>query len=234
MAELRIGLVGTGRMGSALVTAINADPTASCSTILSRTAGPVPGRTGDTTEFVAACDVVIDFSTPERLRAVAEACAAVGRPLVSGTTGLDAEVQAALHTAAQRIPIVYAANMSIGINLLLYLVENTADKLPHSWHVHIEETHHRHKRDAPSGTALALGSAVERLRGAGTVEYTSHREGEAVGQHEVRFESAGERIVLGHEALDRGIFATGALRAAHWVVRKPPGLYGMAGVLGLE
>lgn len=234
MTHLRIGLVGTGRMSTALVVAINADPAVSCSAILSRAAGPEPGRTDDVAAFVAACDVVIDFSTPERLRAVAEHCASAGRALVSGTTGLDPATQDALNEAARQVPVVHAANMSIGINLLLYLVENTANKLPDEWRVHIEETHHQHKRDAPSGTALALGAVVERLRGPATVDYTSHREGEAIGQHEVRFESAGERLLLGHEALDRGIFATGALRAAHWVVQQPPGLYGMAGVLGLE
>lgn len=234
MAKIRVGLVGTGRMGTALIDAINADPAASCSTILSRSPGPEPGRTDDIVAFAAACDVVIDFSTPERLFVIARHCAAVGRPLVSGTTGLDAAAQEAVHSAARNIPIVHAANMSIGINFLQYLIENTVQKLPDNWRVSIEETHHQHKRDAPSGTALALGAVVERLRGPGTVDYTSHREGEVIGRHEVCFGSTGERLVLGHEALDRGIFATGALRAAHWVVRQPPGLYGMAGVLGLE
>lgn len=234
MPALRVGIVGTGRMGTALVAAAAATPDFTVSAILSRTPGPEAGRTGDVATFVASCDVVVDFSTPGSLRMVAQACASAGRPLVSGTTGLEAQTQAVLVAAAQKVPLVHAANMSIGVNLLLHLVEKTGQVLGNEWRVLIEETHHQHKRDAPSGTALALGHAVEAQRGPGTVDYASHREGEVIGRHEVRFENPGERVILGHEALDRGIFASGAVRAAQWVVRQPPGLYGMAGVLGLE
>lgn len=223
-AVLRVGLAGAGgRMGMAVRRAIeDAEGFELAGTL---------ARGGNLGSLIARCDVVVDFSRPELLAVLAPACAEAGRPLVSGTTGLDDSVRNALSGAAERVPVVHAPNMSIGVNILLYLVEKTSETLSPDWRASIEETHHVHKRDAPSGTALGLGAAIERTR---AVEYTVHREGEAVGHHVVRFDGPGERLALSHEALDRGIFAEGALRAARWVVSRPPGLYGMDRVLGLE
>jgi 4-hydroxy-tetrahydrodipicolinate reductase len=222
-----VGLVGAdGRMGQALKAAIESDPGFALGATLAR---------GDRIEpFLAACAVVIDFSSPARLSEVAAACGVAGRPLVSGTTGLDEAAHQALAQAATGAPMVYAPNMSVGVNLLMHLVEKISETIDASWHTTIHETHHIHKKDAPSGTALGLGALIERHRGADSVDYKVVREGEAIGHHRVVFDQGGERLVLEHEALDRGIFALGALRAARWVLDQPPGLYGMDGVLGLE
>lgn len=222
-----VGLVGAdGRMGQALQAAIATDPAFSL--------GATLARGGRIEPFLAACTVVIDFSSPARLAEVAVACGAAGRPLVSGTTGLDEPAREALEQAAAGAPVVHAPNMSVGVNLLMHLVEKASETIDKSWQATIHETHHIHKKDAPSGTALGLGALIERHRGAGSVDYQVVREGEAVGHHRVVFDQGGERLVLEHEALDRGIFALGALRAARWVLDQPPGLYGMDGVLGLE
>ena len=227
MAELRIGLVGaTGRMGRAVLLAIESTP--------GMVLGHAQGRGTGFTELLMASDVIIDFSSPGHLMDLAEACAEAGKPLVSGTTGLDDAQRRALAAAGQKTAIVFAPNMSIGINIIAYLVDKTSEILNKNWKVSIFEAHHVHKKDAPSGTALRLGEVVEFRHGKGSVNYEVVREGETIGHHRVCFNGPGERIVLEHEATDRGIFATGALKAAVWVVDQPPGLYGMADVLGLK
>jgi len=207
----------------------------------------------DAARVVQAADVVIEFSTPEASIAHAGLVAEHGRAQVIGTTGLSDTEAAALARAAERAPIVWAPNMSLGVNLLLGLAEQVARALgPDAFDAEILEMHHRHKVDAPSGTALALGEAVARgrgvalervaarardgytgARGSGDIGFAVLRGGDAVGEHAVIFAGAGERIELGHRATDRRIFARGAVHAARWAVGKPPGLYGMADVLGL-
>jgi 4-hydroxy-tetrahydrodipicolinate reductase len=194
------------------------------------------------------CDVVIDFSQPPALQA---ALPWLGpRALVSGTTGLPAELLVALDEQARRAPVLWAANFSVGVTLLLELARQAARALPDA-DVEIVETHHRHKKDAPSGTALALGQAVAAGRGEslslvhgregqvgerprGPIGMHALRGGDVVGEHTVWLLSEGERISLGHHASSRATFAAGAVRAARFVAGRPAGRYQLREVLGLS
>jgi 4-hydroxy-tetrahydrodipicolinate reductase len=208
---------------------------------------------GDNAEkIIRDSDVVIDFTVPAATATLAALAARSGRAMVVGTTGLSADEATAVRRAASAIPIVWAPNMSLGINLLLGLVEEVAHRLGSDWDVEIMEMHHRGKVDAPSGTALALGRAAAAGRGteleevqqrgrdgitgprrAGDIGFAALRGGDAVGDHFVVFAGAGERLELIHRATSRAIYAKGAVRAACWVVGRPPGLYGLKEVLGL-
>jgi len=197
-------------------------------------------------------DVVIDFTSPEAALIHAALAAEYGKALVLGTTGLSEQHFAALAVAARKVPVVQSPNMSLGVNLLLGLVEQAAARLGNSFDAEILEMHHRHKVDAPSGTALALGRAVAAGRGVdhdevavrsrdgytgaretGAIGYAVLRGGDVVGDHTVIFADDGERLELSHRASGRHIFAAGAVRAAMWTRDRPPGLYGMRDVLGL-
>lgn len=210
---------------------------------------PVRASLGEALAETAA-DAVIDFSSPEACVAAAREAAERGLPFVSGTTGLGDADFAALREAAGRIPLLHAPNMSVGIQLLLRLVEEAARALGPGFDVEITEAHHRHKKDAPSGTALRLAETVaaalgrdlaeearygrEGMVGARTAEeigILALRGGDVVGEHTVHFFGEGERIELTHRASSRAAFATGALRAAKWIVGKAPGLYGMRDVV---
>ena len=197
---------------------------------------------------LGACDAVIDFSSPAALHAalphLPDGCA-----LVSGTTGLDAGADAEVATAARRLAVLRSGNFSMGINLLLRLAGQAAASLGDGWDVEVLEMHHRHKVDAPSGTALMLGEAVANGRGVALDDVAAHdrtgarrpgdigfavlRGGGVYGDHEVRLVSDSEIITLGHSALNRDVFAQGALSATDWLVGQGPGLYGMNDVLGL-
>jgi 4-hydroxy-tetrahydrodipicolinate reductase len=198
----------------------------------------------------ATCDVLVEFTTPPGAAHWARWCGAAGVPLVSGTTGLGDEVKAALQHAAERVPVLWSANMSIGVNLLLGLVAQVAARLGEAWDVEITETHHRHKVDAPSGTAKMLLAEIARVRGHAAEEIASYgrhgqcgpraagqvgvhaiRMGEVVGEHEVSFASANETLTLRHRASSRDAFAAGALAAARWIIGKPAGYYTMGDVL---
>lgn len=205
-------------------------------------------------EALAVAAVVVDFTTPEASLALAERCAARGGPaLVIGSTGFDAGGDARLRAAAERVAIVRSGNFSLGVNLLLGLVEQAARALPaHEYDVEVLEAHHRRKVDAPSGTALMLGEAAARGRGAaladlavrvrdgltgprerGAIGFAVSRGGGIVGEHSVVLAAEDEIITLSHSARDRALFARGALTAAAWVAGRPPGLYDMQDVLGL-
>ncbi len=197
-------------------------------------------------DLMSDCDCVIDFTTPESTIENIAAAVKAQTALVIGTTGLDNGAEKIIADAAKTIPIVYAANMSVGVNLLLSLVEQAAARLGPQWDIEIFESHHKNKIDAPSGTALALGKAAKAGRGAGDfktdrtgkrvegdIGYAVSRGGDVVGEHMVTFYGAGERLELGHKATDRGLFARGALTAAQWIQKKPAGLYTMRDVLGL-
>lgn len=203
-------------------------------------------------ELAVAFDVLVDFSSPGGAVAAAEQARASGRPLVTGTTGLDDDQKQSLESASKVVPVVAAPNFSVGITLLVDLVERAARGAGADVDVEILEAHHRHKADAPSGTALRLGEAVaaqrreslDRLacfdrrseagaRAPGSIGFASLRAGDIVGEHQVLLAMAGERLELGHRATDRGIFARGALRAVRWTAGREPGLYGMHDVLGL-
>jgi 4-hydroxy-tetrahydrodipicolinate reductase len=259
---LRVVLCGiSGRMGRALATRI-----AQLHDL--RVVGGIDRQDTDTRDagtpvetpesagpLIAGCDVVIDFSAPPFLHDLIRLRAAefAGRALVSGTTGVDAETEAALVDLSRHAALVRAANFGLGVNLLLALVERAARALPmHSWDTEIVEAHHRDKADAPSGTALALGEAVARGRGqaldevrrdgrsgrpgarpAGEIGFHSLRGGAVTGEHRVLFLGTSERIELSHLAESRALFADGALAAARWVAGRAPGRYTMADVLGL-
>lgn len=194
-------------------------------------------------------DVLVDFSAATALPAVLALCTEAARPLVIGTTGHAETSREAMRSAARRIAVLHAANMSLGVNVLLGVVERLAAALGDDVDVEIIESHHRFKADAPSGTALALRDAVLRGRGAadGDVVYGRHglgpprprgqigvhavRGGDVVGEHEVRFVAMGETVSVRHAAHTRDTFARGALAAAAWIVGRPPGLYSMQDVL---
>jgi 4-hydroxy-tetrahydrodipicolinate reductase len=197
-------------------------------------------------------DVVLDFTSPAATAHHAELAAETGTALVAGTTGLEPDHEATIVEAASKAAIVRAANMSVGINLLLALTRRVAATLSSDFDIEVLEIHHRHKVDAPSGTALALGRAAAAGRGVnhddvadrgrdgitgerrrGDIGYAVLRGGNVAGEHSVIFAADNERIELAHKATDRAIFARGALTAAIWLEGKPPGLYSMADVLGL-
>lgn len=167
-------------------------------------------------------DVAIDFSLAEAFDPMLALCVERGAALVSGTTGLDDAQRAAMQAAAARIPLLWAANFSLGVAVLEDLVERAASALP-GWDCDIVEAHHAHKKDAPSGTALALGAAA--TQAGARPRYASLRAGDIVGEHTVQFTTEGERIELVHRAGNRDIFARGALHAATRLGLRPPGLY---------
>jgi 4-hydroxy-tetrahydrodipicolinate reductase len=196
--------------------------------------------------------VAIDFTLPGALEANLRACESAGCPIVIGTTGLGERHIKALESAARQVPVVYARNMSVGVNVFMEFVARAARALGEDYDVEIIEAHHRQKVDAPSGTALAIGERIAEQRGhkldelavrgrdgrtgprvPGTIGFSVLRGGNIVGEHEVRFISPDERLSFRHEAVDRRTFASGALRAAQWVAGRAPGLYSMADVLGL-
>lgn len=198
------------------------------------------------------CDVLIDFSAPAASMQHAELAAVHRKKLVIGTTGLGEVEEAALKAAAQQTAILYAANMSLGVNLLAALVEQAAQRLSDEYDIEIFEAHHRNKVDAPSGTALLLGEAAAKGRGVsldaamvparfgqigarvkGSIGISVFRGGDVVGDHSVTFAGIGERIELSHKASDRALFAKGAVRAARWIQDKEKGLYSMRDVLAL-
>ncbi|MFO1070463.1 MAG: 4-hydroxy-tetrahydrodipicolinate reductase [Geminicoccaceae bacterium] len=209
--------------------------------------------TDDARGVIAGSSAVIEFSTPEASLAHARLCAELGCGHVIGTTGLGADGEAELRALAQRIPIMWAPNMSVGVNLLLGVVRQVAATLDEDYDIEIVEMHHRHKVDAPSGTALALGRAAAAGRGVGpddafvrvrdgvtgprrrgSIGFATLRGGDVVGDHTVMFAGEGERFEITHKASDRVIYARGAVRAARWLSGRTPGLYGMADVLGLR
>jgi 4-hydroxy-tetrahydrodipicolinate reductase len=243
--QLQVAIFGvSGRMGRAVSAAVEESPGVA-----------VKGTTtssGDPAAALRGADVAIEFALPEATAANLAACVAANLPIVIGTTGHDEAQRAQVATAARQIAIVLAPNMSLGVNLLLKLVELTAGKLDASYDIEVFEAHHRNKKDAPSGTALALGAAAAAARGvklSDSAEYARHgageprrqgaigfsvfRGGDVVGDHTVTFAGPGERVELTHRASDRLAFARGAVQAARWVVGRPPGLYSMQDVLGL-
>lgn len=176
-------------------------------------------------------DVLIDFSTPAATTRWAEVCARLRVPMIIGTTGLDDGAQRAIDDAAHHVPIFESANMSVGANLLMRLAAQAAGAMGADLDVEIVESHHRHKRDAPSGTARAIADAIEQspLRRRPTIHST--RLGEEIGRHTVYLATAWERLELTHVATDRDVFADGAVRAAGWIIGKAPGRYGMTDLL---
>jgi 4-hydroxy-tetrahydrodipicolinate reductase len=172
-------------------------------------------------------DVLIDFSLPEGTELAAAWCGRHRVPLLSGVTGLPPAAHAALSLTAEASPVLWSANFSIGVNLLAQFCGRVAAVAGPGATVQIEDIHHQWKKDAPSGTALMLGESIRAQWPTGPVDidYQSRREGEVIGEHRVRFELAGETVILSHAALEREVFARGALAAAAWLARQPAGLY---------
>jgi 4-hydroxy-tetrahydrodipicolinate reductase len=188
----------------------------------------------DLEHVVERADVVVDFSLPEATDSVIAAVSRGGVPLVCGVSGLDDDAMRSLQELGQSVPVVYDRNMSQGVAILTDLVSRAARTLGQEFSIEIHETHHVHKKDAPSGTALKLGEAVAASRPGlrpADIRYESERRGEVPGDHDVIFASATERLVLGHSVTTRQVFADGALRAARWVAGQPPGYYSMRDVL---
>lgn len=269
----RIAVLGAGgRMGKALVRLIVAGGEHQLVGALGEAGDPALGRdagqlagmdplgvclTANLDEALdgagAGSQVVIDFTAPAVTARHAQACAAGGRALVVGTTGLGAAEMTALQAAAARVPVLHARNMSLGITVLTELVRQAATLLGPDFDVEITEAHHRDKKDAPSGTALQLGEAAAAARGRplqdlavygraglaaggrpnGAIGFAAIRAGTIVGEHTVLLAGAEEQLELTHRATDRALFARGALRAAGWLVGKPARLYTLREVLGL-
>ncbi|WP_342657866.1 4-hydroxy-tetrahydrodipicolinate reductase [Sphingomonas sp. NY01] len=239
-----IGIYGSaGRMGRAIADLIEVEG--------ATLAGGADSR-DDPLPLALAADVLVDFSTAGALDAHLAAARTAGTAIVIGTTGLSAQQHAAIDAAAAEIAVLQTGNTSLGVTLLSTLVREAAARLGADWDIEVLEMHHRHKVDAPSGTALLLGEAAAAGRGTslselrvdgraglvgarteGTIGMASLRGGSVVGDHSVIFASEGERIELNHRADARSIFAKGAVRAALWLAGQAPGRYRMGDVLGL-
>lgn len=253
---LAIAIAGAaGRMGRALVACAQADQRFRITGATVRNAAAPEGVSAVTAPDAAAAsaDVWIDFTTPKATLDALNALAATRvRAAIVGATGFAPEHEQQIAAHATRIAIVRSNNFSLGVTLLAALVEQAAQKLGPEWDIEIAEAHHRRKVDAPSGTALLLGEAAAKGRGksldelrlpsheavlgprkAGGIAFSITRAGGIIGEHDVRFAAEHEIVTLSHEALDRAVFADGALAAALWAANRPPGLYSMRDVLGL-
>lgn len=264
----RIAVTGAaGRMGRALIETLHCSPNAELTAAIERSESPFIGAdcgevsglgkngiliAGNLVEVAKQFDVLIDFTTPEASIANTRFCADHHKSIVIGTTGFSSEQQTQLSTLEFCLPMVRAANYSTGVNLCLKLLELAADTLKDEVDIEIVEAHHRHKVDAPSGTALAMGEAIADVLGRNlndvavygregqtgardrqTIGFATIRGGDTVGDHTAMFMADGERLEITHKASSRIAFARGAVRAAVWISGKDKGLYSMRDVLGL-
>ena len=264
----RIAVAGaSGRMGRMLVEAVLASGDCTLSGALDVAGSPALGQdaaaflgratgvtvTSDLHRGLTDADVLIDFTRPQGTLAHLDACRELGVAMVIGTTGFSAEEKASIGAVAQSLPIVMAPNMSVGVNVMLRLLDMAARSLSEGYDIEIVEAHHRHKVDAPSGTALAMGETIARALGrelpdlavyareghtgerpSGSIGFATVRGGDIVGDHTVMFCGTGERIEITHRSASRANYAQGSLRAARFVAGRSAGLYGMADVLGLD
>ncbi len=217
---LKVAVLGAGRMGRQVVQVIDAAADCQIVGVWSRNADTELGALLD------GADVAIDFTLPEATTEIAGAAAQRGVPLVCGVTGLGADADAAIRAATQHIALLYGRNMSPGIAVMSTLLRQAAAALGADFETRIRETHHIHKKDAPSGTAIALREAL----GDDSIDIESRRQGEVVGEHLVRFASAGESLEIAHSVSNRRVFAEGAVAAARWLADKPAGLYRMTDI----
>jgi 4-hydroxy-tetrahydrodipicolinate reductase len=254
----KVGVLGAcGRMGQAIIDALEARNDAVLAAVAEHAGHARLGEvihgcrlSADVDSVMTASDVVIDFTTPAALRPHLDSACAAKTALVIGTTGLEGHHFDAMASAARQVPLLYSANMSVGVNLLAMLVEQAAAQLEDDWDIEIIDMHHRHKVDAPSGTALLLGRAaaagrkvhladvetrgrdgITGARKPGTIGFAALRGGSVAGDHSVIFASEQERIELVHRAESRDIFARGALRAGLWLAHQSPGNYALRDML---
>lgn len=227
-----------GRMGQAIAKLADADPEIQITTLLEHSDHPDIGNAylgltlSQDNSLLSACDALIEFTLPDGTIANLRAAVEHNTPIVIGTTGFTEEQLAEIKQAGTKIPVVFASNMSIGVNTLFKLIEISAAKIqPQS--ISIEETHHVHKKDKPSGTAKTMAEVAEEFSGITVADVASIREGEVIGDHTIRFESAEDVLEIRHHAKDRSMFAKGAITAAKFLQDKKPGLYNMQDVLGL-
>ncbi|MGH8230427.1 MAG: 4-hydroxy-tetrahydrodipicolinate reductase [Steroidobacteraceae bacterium] len=259
---IRTVIVGaSGRMGTQLLRALPSFPDLTLSGAVASEHSAALGReaaagkaggvriSASLPPLLQQADVVLDFSSASAAAAHLAACVAAQVPLLLGTSGLPRELSAPLAAAADSIAVLIAPNTSPGVTVLLDLVRQAAQALPPGYDIEIAETHHRHKLDAPSGTALAFGEAAAQgrgvqlseqahfarhgnsgARGSGQIGFSALRGGDVVGEHEIWFLGDGERVLLQHSATDRAVFARGALLAARWLAGRAPGRYAMRDV----
>jgi 4-hydroxy-tetrahydrodipicolinate reductase len=224
-SRVRVLLIGAaGRMGKTVRDVARNDPNiqiaAQCDL-------------GDSIEpAMKNCDVAIDFSQADSIDEICRAALQHRKSLIIGTTGHSQQQRKMIEETAHCAPIVLASNFSVGVNVLFWLTQKATELLGCDFNAEIVETHHKMKKDAPSGTAKTLAEILKAVQNS-EIPIQSIREGDVVGEHTVIFRGPGERLELTHHAASRGIFALGALRAAKWVINKPPGLYSMQDVLGL-
>jgi 4-hydroxy-tetrahydrodipicolinate reductase len=188
----------------------------------------------NSSEDIKKADVLIEFTSPVATLGHLNDCLKYKKPMVIGTTGLTAEQKNKIKAASKKIPIVFSPNMSLGVNLLFWLVKEAADKLSKDYKVGIAEAHHVHKKDAPSGTAKQLVQIIKESGGQEIRDIKSIREGEIIGDHEICFESEKDIIKLSHSAKTRDIFAQGALVAARFIAKKDKGLFDIQNILSTE
>ena len=241
----KIAITGSnGRMGQALIEAVKLNPNVSEGSILK--------RGDDIKRVLKDFDVLIDFTRPEATLDALSTCQSAGKAMVIGTTGFSDDALKVIDQASSDIPIVFAPNMSVGVNLTLKLLETTAKVIGADSNIEIVEAHHRHKVDAPSGTALKMGEVIanalgrdlsdcavygregkEGPRDRQTIGFSSIRGGDVVGEHTVTFFMEGERVEITHKASSRMTYANGAVKASQWLTNQPNGLYSMQDVLDL-
>ena len=241
----KIAITGSnGRMGQALIEAVKLNPNVSQGSILN--------RGDDINRVLKDFDVLIDFTRPEATLNALSVCQSAGKAMVIGTTGFSDDALKVIDQASSDIPIVFAPNMSVGVNLTLKLLETTAKVIGTDSNIEIVEAHHRHKVDAPSGTALKMGEVIanalgrdlsecavygregtEEPRDKQTIGFSSIRGGDVVGEHTVTFFMEGERVEITHKASSRMTYANGAVKASQWLTNQENGLYSMQDVLDL-
>jgi len=257
---VRIAIAGaSGRMGRALIELVLGDAELQLVAVLEAPGAAAVGQKaggltiGSDLGVLASADALIDFTRPEGTLAHVDACLRHGKALVIGTTGFDAAQKERIAHGARRIPIVQSPNFAIGVNVVFRLAQMAASALGDAYDVEIVEAHHRHKVDAPSGTALKLGELVAGALGrdlreaavygrhgdtgerpAKAIGFHAIRGGDIVGEHTVIFAGAGERVEVAVRSQSRTTYAAGALRAAKWLKERKPGLYDMSDVLGLK
>jgi 4-hydroxy-tetrahydrodipicolinate reductase len=257
---MRVAVAGAGgRMGRALIDAVLADRDLALAAALDAAGSPALGQPagsltiGSDLGALAGAEVLVDFTRPEGTLAHLEACLQHGKPMVIGTTGFSDVQKARIAEGARRLPIVFSPNFAIGVNVVFRLAQTAAQALGDDYDVEIVEAHHRHKVDAPSGTALKLGELVAGALGRDLGKVATHgrsgdtgerparaigfhaiRGGDIVGEHTVIFAGAGERVEIAVRSYSRMTYAAGALRAAKWLRGRAPGLYDMFDVLGLK